>query len=247
MESRKPIPRHVAIIMDGNGRWAEQRGLERYHGHLQGVESVRAAIRAASQHGVKYLTLYAFSTENWGRPAEEVDALMELFCRSVVNESPELSKQGVRVRIIGDRSRFSDKVLEHLERIERDTAAGQRLTLVLALDYSSRSEITAAVRDIAQRVAEGSLDPSAIGESTVADALYTAGIPDPDFIIRTSGECRLSNFLLWQASYAEFYFPQTLWPDFGEQEFARAMEVYASRDRRFGLTGAQAAQKINGE
>ena len=242
MESRKPIPRHVAIIMDGNGRWAEQRGLERYHGHLQGVESVRAAIRAASQHGVEYLTLYAFSTENWGRPAEEVDALMELFCRSVVNETPELSKQGVRVKVIGDRSRFSAKVLEHLERIESQTAGGGKLTLVLALDYSSRSEIVNAVRTIAQRVAEGSADPSAIDEAAIADALYTAGMPDPDFIIRTSGECRLSNFLLWQASYAEFYFPQTLWPDFDEREFARAMEVYASRDRRFGLTVAQAAE-----
>ena len=237
MESRKPIPRHTAIIMDGNGRWAEQQGKERYYGHLQGVESVRAVIRAALKCGVEFLTLYAFSTENWGRPAEEVDALMELFCRSVVNETPELSKQGVRVRIIGDRSRFSAKVLEHLCKIESQTAGGTKLTLVLALDYSSRSEIASAVRTIAQRAADGELQAEQICEQTVQDALYTAAFPDPDFIIRTSGECRLSNFLLWQASYAEMYFPQTLWPDFTEEEFVKAMDVYASRDRRFGLVG----------
>ena len=235
MESRKPIPRHVAIIMDGNGRWAEQRGKERYHGHLQGVESVRAAIRGAMRHGVEYLTLYAFSTENWGRPADEVQALMELLCKSVVDESPELCRQGVRVRIIGDRSRFSARVLEHLDRIETETAGGGKLTVVLALDYSSRNEITAAAVDIARRAAAGELDPQQITEQTVADALYTAGMPDPDFIIRTSGECRLSNFLLWQASYAELYFPEIMWPDFNEEEFARAMDEYARRDRRFGL------------
>ena len=235
MESRKPIPRHVAIIMDGNGRWAEQRGKERYYGHLQGVESVRATIRAALNCGVKYLTLYAFSTENWGRPADEIDALMELFCRSVVNETPELSQQGVRVRIIGDRTRFSARVLEHLDKIESETSAGGNLTVIIALDYSSRSEIVNAVRTIAGRAAKGELNPADIDERTVQEALYTADFPDPDFIIRTSGECRLSNFLLWQASYAEFYFPQTLWPDFTEEEFAKAMDVYAARDRRFGL------------
>ena len=242
MESRKPIPRHVAIIMDGNGRWAEQRGKERYHGHLQGVESVRAAIRAAMRCGVEFLTLYAFSTENWGRPADEVEALMELLCRSVVSESPELNRQGVRVRIIGDRSRFSARVLEHLDKIENETAAGNRLTVILALDYSSRSEITHAVRTIAQRAADGVLNPADIDEKTVQQALYTADYPDPDFIIRTSGECRLSNFLLWQASYAEFYFPQTLWPDFTEEEFKKAMDVYAARERRFGLVAAEATK-----
>ena len=240
MESRKPIPRHVAIIMDGNGRWAEQRGKERYHGHLQGVESVRAAIRGAMRCGVEYLTLYAFSTENWGRPAEEVEALMELLCRSVVNESDELCRQGVRVRIIGRRTRFSARVLEHLDRIESRTAAGDKLTVILALDYSSRNEIVNAVQTIAARAAAGELKAEHIDESTVQQALYTADYPDPDFIIRTSGECRLSNFLLWQASYAEFYFPTTLWPDFTEEEFVRAMDVYASRDRRFGLvSGAE--------
>ena len=210
MSDQKRIPQHVAIIMDGNGRWAELRGKERYEGHAAGVEPVRASLRAAARWGVKYLTLYAFSTENWGRPAEEVDSLMELFCKSVVNETPELIRQGVEVRMIGDRSRFSEKVRSYLAMAEEQTAGGRTLTLILALNYSSRSEITHAVQQIAQRV-------------------------DPDLIVRTSGEQRLSNFLLWQASYAELWFPEVLWPDFTEEEFDRAMEEYARRDRRFGL------------
>ncbi len=225
------LPRHIAIIMDGNGRWAELRGKERYEGHAAGVEPVRASLRAAARHGVKYLTLYAFSTENWGRPEKEVDALMELFCRSVVNETPELVRQGVRVRMIGDRERFSEKVRAYLDRVEQDTAAGETLTLILALNYSSRSEIVRAVR----RIAAAGTPPEAIDESTVSQALDTADYPDPDLIVRTSGECRLSNFLLWQASYAELYFPEVLWPDFTEEQFDRAVEEYARRDRRFGL------------
>ena len=205
MSESKLTPRHVAIIMDGNGRWAQLRGKERYYGHMQGVEPVRAAVRAAIRRGVHYLTLYAFSTENWGRPAEEIDALMELFCRSVASETPELRKQGVRIAMIGDRSRFPAKVQEYLAQAERETAGGERLTLILALNYSSRS------------------------------ALYTDPYPDPDLVIRTSGEMRLSNFLLWQSSYAELYFPDVLWPDFTEADFDRAMEVFARRDRRFGL------------
>lgn len=235
MSTEKRTPEHVALIMDGNGRWAEQRGLDRCEGHARGVESVRASIRAAVRNGIRYLTLYAFSTENWGRPEAEVETLMELFCRSVVNETPELKRQGVRVRMIGDRSRFSERVQEHLARAERETAGGERLTLILALNYSSRDEITRAVRTLASRVAAGSLAPEGITEQTIAAALDTAEYPDPDLIVRTSGECRLSNFLLWQASYAEFHFPATLWPDFTEEEFDRALEVYAQRDRRFGL------------
>ena len=234
MESMKRIPHHVAIIMDGNGRWAKSHGKERYEGHIEGVQSVRECIKAASRYGVRYLTLYAFSTENWGRPQEEVDALMELFCKSVMAETPELVAQGVQVRFIGRRDRFSEKVCEHLTRIESDTAAGQTLTLVLAFDYSSRDEITAAVRALAQRVAKGELQPEEIDEPMIARSLYTADIPDPDFIIRTSGECRLSNFLLWQASYAEMYFPTTMWPDFRQDEFFEAMGVFAQRDRRYG-------------
>lgn len=234
MSNSKGIPVHVAIIMDGNGRWAKNRGKERYEGHIEGVKSVKECIKAALRNGVRYLTLYAFSTENWGRPAAEVDALMELFCKSVMDETPELVEQGVRVRMIGRRDRFSEKVRRHLAKIEGETAAGDRLTLVLAFDYSSRDEIATAVRRIAERAAKGELKPEEITEDTVSESLYTAVIPDPDFIIRTSGECRLSNFLLWQASYAEMYFPQTLWPDFGQAEFDKAMEAFATRERRYG-------------
>ncbi len=234
MSTKNPLPKHVAIIMDGNGRWAKLRGKERYEGHIQGVESVRRVVRAAADKGVEYLTLYAFSTENWGRPAEEVEALMTLFCTCVIDETPELIEQGVKVRIIGSRARFSEEVNARLNEIESRTAEGKVLNLILALDYSSREEISEAVRRIAAEVAEGKVAVEDISEKLVAENLYTAGIPDPDLVIRTSGECRLSNFLLWQASYAEFYFPQTLWPDFTEEEFDKALEVYASRERRYG-------------
>lgn len=234
MGNSERIPTHIAIIMDGNGRWAKSLGKERYEGHIEGVNSVRECIKAARRNGVRYLTLYAFSTENWGRPIEEVDALMELFCKSVIAETPELVAQGVRVVMIGRRDRFSERVCSHLQQIEQDTAAGDKLTLVLAFDYSSRDEITTAVRSIAQRVASGEVKVEDICEQTISENLYTAAIPDPDFIIRTSGECRLSNFLLWQSSYAEMYFPEVMWPDFKQEEFDKALEVYASRERRYG-------------
>ena len=234
MEKIERIPTHIAIIMDGNGRWAKSLGKERFEGHIEGVDSVRECIKAARRNDVRYLTLYAFSSENWGRPAEEVNALMELFCKSVIAETPELKAQGVRVMMIGRRDRFSAKVCEHLQQIETQTAAGQELTLVLAFDYSSRYEILQAAKSIAQRIASGEIAAESVSEQDIDSALYTAGIPDPDFIIRTSGECRLSNFLLWQASYAEMYFPQTMWPDFKQDEFDKALEVYASRERRYG-------------
>ena len=234
MENIERIPTHVAIIMDGNGRWAKALGKERYEGHIEGVDSVRECIKAARRNGVKYLTLYAFSTENWGRPAEEVNALMELFCKSVIAETPQLVEQGVRVVMIGRRNRFSERVCSHLEQIERETADGKHLTLVLAFDYSSRDEITTAVKALATKVAAGDIAVEDISEQSVSQSLYTADIPDPDFIIRTSGECRLSNFLLWQASYAEMYFPTTMWPDFKQEQFDQALEVYASRERRYG-------------
>ena len=221
--------------MDGNGRWAKQRGKERYEGHLAGVKSVRTVVEAAARAGVKYLTLYAFSTENWGRPTAEVDAIMELFCRTVVGEGETLAAQGVRVKIMGERTRFSATVLEMIDRIETTTAAGDRLTLVLAFNYSSRREMVLAMQSLAERVAAGEMRAEDIDEEAVAASLMTTGIPDPDLIIRTSGECRLSNFLLWQASYAEFYFPEVLWPDFDERAFAEALEAYAGRDRRYGL------------
>lgn len=235
MSEEKMIPQHIAIIMDGNGRWARMRGKERSEGHIAGMNALRETVRNAAQAGVKHLTVYAFSTENWGRPQAEVDALMELICKGVEMETPELAKVGIKVRVIGDKSRFSDKVKASLAKIEQMTAAGEAMTFVLALNYSSRSEITAAVRSLAQRVAQGELKSEEIDEQMISSALYTSFMPDPDLIIRTSGECRLSNFLMWQASYSEFYFTSTLWPDFDKAELERAFEAFASRDRRYGL------------
>lgn len=234
MSEKRVVPKHVAIIMDGNGRWAKQRGKERYVGHLAGVESVRSVVRGAVRNGVKWLTLYAFSTENWGRPTAEVEAIMQLFCRTVMNEGESLAKQGVRVLILGERTRFSEEVLEMIDRIETTTAEGSRLTLVLAFNYSSRRELVLATQAIARRVADGEISVDDIDEELVSSSLMTASIPDPDLVIRTSGECRLSNFLLWQASYAEFYFPEIMWPDFDEEAFEEALEVYCHRERRFG-------------
>ncbi len=234
MSEKRVVPKHVAIIMDGNGRWAKQRGKERYEGHLAGVESVRSVVRGAVRNGVKWLTLYAFSTENWGRPTAEVEAIMQLFCRTVMNEGESLAKQGVRVLILGERTRFSEEVLEMIDRIETTTAEGSRLTLVLAFNYSSRRELVLATQAIARRVADGEISVDDIDEELVSSSLMTASIPDPDLVIRTSGECRLSNFLLWQASYAEFYFPEIMWPDFDEGAFEEALEVYCHRERRFG-------------
>ena len=229
------IPTHIAIIMDGNGRWAEAQGKDRCDGHIEGVVSVKACIKAARKSGVRYLTLYAFSTENWGRPQAEVDALMQLFCASVTKETPELVAQGVQVRIIGRRDRFSEEVRERLLHIEESTASGDKLTLILAFDYSSRDELVRATRQVAEKVQRGELAAEDIDDRLISAHLDTADIPDPDLIVRTSGECRLSNFLLWQASYAEMYFPQTMWPDFREEEFQKALEVYALRNRRYGV------------
>ena len=235
MSDKMNIPQHIAIIMDGNGRWARQRGKERSEGHIAGMNSLRETVRNAAEAGVKYVTVYAFSTENWGRPQAEVDALMELICKGVEMESEELAKVGIRVRTIGDRSRFSDKVKASLEKIEQMTQAGENMTFVLALNYSSRSEMTTAVQNIAKRVAAGEIKAEEIDEKMISESLYTSFMPDPDLIIRTSGECRLSNFLMWQASYSEFYFTPTLWPDFDKAELEKALEAYSARDRRYGL------------
>lgn len=229
------IPTHVAIIMDGNGRWAQQRGKERPEGHIAGVEAVRRALKAAVAEGVKYLTLYTFSTENWGRPKEEVDGIMELFCRSVVAETPELKAQGVRARIMGDRRGFSEKVNHYIDKIESETAEGERITLIFAMNYSSRHELTETFRTLAKRISEGSLVSEDITTELISNSLYSREYPDPDLIIRTGGEYRLSNFLLWQAAYSELYFTPTLWPDFNHETFREALEAYAGRNRRFGL------------
>ena len=235
MSEKRSIPKHVAIIMDGNGRWATQRGLERQEGHIAGAEAVSAAVRAAAKAGVDYVTLYTFSTENWGRPEAEINAIMELFCHMVASRAEELAEQGVRVKIMGERSRFSEKVLSKIDDIEQTTAEGKRLTLILAFNYSSRREMLLATQAIARRVASGEIEVEDIDEAMFSASLMTADIPDPDLIIRTSGEYRLSNFLLWQASYSELYFPEVLWPDFGEEDFNRALEMYAGRERRYGL------------
>ena len=235
MNQEMKIPQHIAIIMDGNGRWAKQRGKDRSEGHFAGMMALRATVKAAAEIGVKYLTVYAFSTENWGRPQAEVDALMELVCTGVEMNTPELCQEGVRVEIIGDRSRFSQKVNDALDRITGKTAQGERMTLALALNYSSRSEITHAMQQLAQKAANGELQPQDIDEQAISQSLYTASMPDPDLIIRTSGECRLSNFMMWQASYSEFYFTDVLWPDFGAEALEEAIKAYNERDRRYGL------------
>lgn len=229
------IPQHIAIIMDGNGRWAERRGQERVYGHVNGVESMRRVIRAALKRGVRFLTVYAFSTENWGRPQEEVDALMELLCTSITNETAELKERGVRMRFIGAIEALSAEVRRVIVRSEQETAGNDKLTLVIAVNYSSRWEMTQMVKTIASEVQEKKLNIQDIDTQCISDHMVTVGIPDPDLLIRTSGELRLSNFLLWQLSYSELYFTDTYWPDFDEIEFDKAIEVYRQRERRYGL------------
>jgi undecaprenyl diphosphate synthase len=232
--SASAVPRHVAIIMDGNGRWAKQRGLPRLRGHEEGANSVRAIIKACRDVGVEYLTLYAFSVENWVRPAAEIRGLMRLLRRFLKNEEHELHENEVRLRVVGRLEDLPKLVQAGLKRVMKATEQYTKGQLVLALSYGGRSEIADATKRIAIKVAAGELDPTSIDESTVAEHLYAPDIPDPDFMIRTSGELRLSNFLLWQLSYAEFYITDVLWPDFREDEFALAMTAYAKRKRRFG-------------
>jgi undecaprenyl diphosphate synthase len=224
----------VAIIMDGNGRWAKQRGLPRVEGHRNGVESVRAVVRAAGEVGIKYLTLYAFSVENWNRPKDEVDTLMKYLARFLKNEIGELNRNNVRLEVIGQIYRLPEFVQEQLRKTMAALAKNNGLTLILALSYGGRQEIVEAVRAIAAKAKAGKLDPGEINEQFVSQHLYTHHYPDPDLLIRTSGELRVSNFLLWQISYAEFVVTETLWPDFRKQEFFEALEDYTRRHRRFG-------------
>lgn len=232
--STNNIPLHVAVIMDGNGRWAKARGKERIEGHYQGVKALREVIQASLDAGVKYLTVYAFSKENWGRSKEEVDGLMELFSKTISLELPSLIKQQVKVKYIGNRTSLNEDVVASLNHSEELTSQCAKMTLCVALNYGSRSEIIEAVQSIIQKVQTGQMALSQIDNTLFSNHLYTHNIPDPDLLIRTSGEQRLSNFLLWQTAYTEFYFSETLWPDFGREEFFKALQSYSNRARRYG-------------
>jgi undecaprenyl diphosphate synthase len=234
VEAAGEVPRHVAIIMDGNGRWAHERGLPRFMGHREGMKAVRRAVKGALEMGVQHLTLYAFSKENWSRPPEEIAALMRLLSEYVERDREELAEKGVRVRVIGDRERLSAAAIRSVESIEGTTERQDTLVLNLAISYGSRDEILAATRTLANRCVAGDLTPADIDEASFAASLYTAGSPDPDLLIRTSGEMRVSNFLLWQIAYSEIHVTPVLWPDFGESDLYEATLEYQRRERRFG-------------
>lgn len=228
------VPKHVAIIMDGNGRWAKERGLPRTVGHTKGVEAVRRAVEIAADYGIGYLTLFAFSSENWSRPEAEVSDLLGLLRRFIRRDLAELHRANVRIKVIGDRDKLKSDILSLLLEAEDTTRSNSGLTLIIAFNYGSRDELTRAARRIAARVAAGDLKASEVTEQHLAHELDTFGLPDPDLIIRTSGEERLSNFLLWQAAYAEFVFLPGYWPDFGRDMFDEALRIFATRARRFG-------------
>ncbi|MBC8172305.1 MAG: isoprenyl transferase [Chitinophagales bacterium] len=237
------IPVHIAIIMDGNGRWAKLHNKARVYGHHQGVESVRKMVEACTEIDVKYLTLYAFSTENWKRPEQEVNALMELLVRTIRKETPELNNKNVRIRMIGDGHSLPESCVRELDEAVNLTESNTGLNLILALSYSGRWEIADAAKKIAAKVKEGILKVEDIDEEVFAQHLNTAAIPDPELLIRTSGEYRISNYLLWQTAYAEFYFTKTLWPDFDKQELINAIYDYQNRERRFGKISEQVEMK----
>jgi len=232
-------PRHVAVIMDGNGRWASRRALPRHVGHKAGVKAVHAVVEGCARRGVEALTLFAFSSENWGRPAEEVTRLMELFVEAMDREVNDLHRNGIRVRFIGELQTLKPELLASIAAAEARTAANPNLTLFIALSYGGRWDIAQAARRLAERAVAGTLDPAAIDEEALGRELALAGAPDPDLFIRTGGEQRLSNFLLWNLAYTELYFCDTLWPDFDDEELARAFHYFAGRQRRFGLTSDQ--------
>ncbi|WP_119678338.1 isoprenyl transferase [Indioceanicola profundi] len=230
------MPQHVAIIMDGNGRWAKTRGLPRTAGHRKGVEAVRNIVKAAGDIGIRYLTLFSFSSENWQRPADEVGDLMQLLRFYLRGEIATLHKNGVRIRVIGDRSRLAPDIISLIENAESLTSGNTVLTLVIALSYGARQEIAVAARRLAEAAVKGLVDPAQIDEAMLSGALFTADIPDPDLLIRTSGEKRISNFLLWQIAYAEFVFVDTLWPDFTRRDLEDAIQEFCRRERRFGAS-----------
>jgi undecaprenyl diphosphate synthase len=241
---RGKVPRHVAIIMDGNGRWARQRRSPRTVGHAAGIAAVRKTVRFCAQQGVEVLTLFAFSSENWRRPPQEVSVLMRLFIESLAQETRQLREQGIRLRVIGERSILPQTLREHIQEAENLTAANRKMTLVIAVNYGGRWDIVQAAQRIAAEVASGALAPERIDEETLAAFLSTAEWPEPDLFIRTGGEQRISNFLLWPLAYTELYFTAVLWPDFGETELEEAFAEFAGRERRFGLTGEQLADAV---
>jgi len=236
---KENTPSHIAIIMDGNGRWAKKQGQMRLYGHSIGVESVRETLTAAKNIGVKYLTLYAFSTENWNRPKEEIDGLMNLLVHTIANEVDELNRSGVRLLTIGDRAGLPIECQEELASAMEQTSANTEINLILALNYSSRWEITQAMKTIGKRIEAGELSADAITDQTISEHLTTYEFPDPELLIRTSGEHRISNFLLWQIAYTEFHFTEVLWPDFKEADLYKAVIDYQSRERRFGMVSEQ--------
>lgn len=236
---KERLPQHVAIIMDGNGRWAKAKGKDRCFGHQEGVVSVRKVVEAATKIGLKYLTLYTFSTENWNRPIEEVHALMSLLVSSIQRETPDLKKNNVRLMAIGNMSRLPEDTRKALNECISETSVNTGTTMILALSYSARWEFVETARLLAQEVLDKKITPNDITEAVVSDHLTTKNIPDPDLLIRTGGEKRISNFLLWQLSYAEFYFTDIYWPDFREEEFYEAILCYQQRERRFGKTSEQ--------
>jgi len=236
------VPQHVAIIMDGNGRWAQKKGEERVFGHINGVDSVRESLTAAGEIGVKYLTLYAFSTENWNRPKEEVDALMDLLVKTIVSEIDKLNENGVKLQAIGDTGNLPESCQEALSGAIENTKNNTRVTLNLALSYSSKWEITKAIQEIANEVKHKNILTSEINEELISSYLSTRNIPDPELLIRTSGEARISNFMLWQLAYAELYFTETLWPEFKKENFFEAILNYQNRERRFGKTSEQISE-----
>ena len=233
------MPKHVAIIMDGNGRWAQRQGEERIFGHQNGIRPIRATMDACKNMNIRYLTLYAFSTENWKRPQDEVQGLWNLLIQSIDNEMETLQKNNIRLHVIGEIKTLSQEAKQSLQRCIETTQNNNAFTLTLALNYGGRAEITTAAQALAQQVLEGKIQPKEINETLFANALMTAGIPDPDLIIRTGGELRISNFLLWQAAYAELYFTPVLWPDFGEQDFYNAITDFQQRERRHGTISTQ--------
>ena len=233
------VPRHVAVIMDGNGRWAEARGLPRSAGHRAGIKAVRGVIEQSVRRGVGALTVFAFSSENWRRPQDEVGLLMQLFVEALHREVGELDENGVRLRVIGDRARLAPQLIDAIQAAEQRTAANTRLELFVAVSYGGRWDLLQAARSLAADAARGGLDPGAMDEAAIAGRLALAGAPDPDLFIRTGGERRLSNFLLWNVAYTELYFTDVLWPDFGPDEYDAAIGFFAGRERRFGRTSRQ--------